>query len=61
VQHLSTAHAFSNVKNTIESALETLTTAIGEVTMILTALIAALETCIFSITISTMSKDADFS
>ena len=55
------AYAFSDVKNTIESALETLTTAIHEVAAILTAPITASETSMFSITISTMSKDADFS
>jgi len=55
------AHAFSNVKNTVESALETLTAAICEVAATPTAPIAAPETSMFSIAISTMSKDTDFS
>ena len=55
------AHAFSNVKNTVESTLETLTAVIRKVAATLTAPITTLETSMFSIAISTVSKDTDFS
>jgi hypothetical protein len=57
VQRKSTAEAFSDVKNTMGSAMDSLTAAIRSVGM---APAPALET-MFSVTISTVAKDADFS
>ena len=55
VRRLSTAQVLSDVKNTIESAFESLTAAIREVATI------PIPASIFSFAISTVAKDADFS
>ena len=54
LRRLSTAQAFSDVKNTIESAVESLIAAIREVA-------SAPNTSIYSIAISTVANDPDFS